>query len=53
VDADLAYFDPRPRLRTAGDRLLVEVVRARHTVRELPIAVAALLILTIPTGDHR
>ena len=52
VDADLAYFDPRPRLRTAGDRLLVEVVRARHTVRELPIAVAALLILTIPTGNR-
>jgi hypothetical protein len=47
--ADLAYFDPRPALRTAADRLLVEAVRAKDTVRFLPrdavLSLAALLAL--------
>lgn len=50
AEADPAYFDPRPRLRAAGDRLLVEVVRARHTIRELPVSVAALLALLLPAA---
>lgn len=51
--ADLAYFDPRPALRTATDRLLVEAVRSKDTVRTLPrdaaLSLAALsMLLTAP-----
>jgi hypothetical protein len=69
VDADLADFDPRPAVRRAieagrFDTALIAVtnarhtasgatVRARHIPRDAALSVAALLILTIPTGDHR
>jgi hypothetical protein len=43
--ADLAYFDPRPLLGRAGDRLLVEAVNARLTLRDAAITCAALLAL--------
>ena len=50
ADADLAYFDPRPLLARAVDRLLVEVIRGRQTVRDAAISLAALLkLLTAPT----
>jgi hypothetical protein len=46
--ADLAYFDPRPLLGRAGDRLLVEAVNARFLLRDAALTVAALLsLLTI------
>lgn len=49
ADAELAYFDARPALRTAGDRLLVEAVRAKDSVLNFPrdaaISLAALLLL--------
>ncbi|MFB7461221.1 hypothetical protein [Streptomyces sp. NPDC056188] len=46
LDADLADFDPRRLLDTdAGARLLVETVRAKATVREAALTVAALLML--------
>lgn len=53
ADADLAYFDPRPALVRAFDRLLVEVVRARPAVRraltDAAFTAAALLaLLTTP-----
>jgi hypothetical protein len=48
-DTDLAYFDPRPALRTAGDRLLVEAIRTKDSVLNFPrdaaVSVAALLLL--------
>jgi hypothetical protein len=52
-DTDLAYFDPRPALRTAGDWVLVEAVRSKDTVRTLPrdaaLWLAALsMLLTAP-----
>lgn len=52
--ADLGYFDPRPALRTAADRVLVEAVRSKTTVREFPrdaaLSLAALsMLLTAPT----
>lgn len=55
ADADPAYFDPRPAARTAADRVLVEAVRAKDTVRTLPrdaaLTVAALsMLLTAPKG---
>jgi hypothetical protein len=69
VDADLKDFDPRPavsRAIEAGhyDTALIAVtnarltaqaaaVRARHIPRDAALTVAALLSLTIPTGDHR
>jgi hypothetical protein len=69
VDADLKDFDPRPavsRVVESGrlDLLLIAVtnarltaqaaaVRARHIPRDAALTVAALLILTIPTGDPR
>jgi hypothetical protein len=46
VDAEPADFDPRRLLETdLGARLLVEIVRAKHTVREAALTVAALLML--------
>lgn len=54
VDADLAYFDPRPLLARAGDRVLVEVVNARLLLRDAAISLAALLaLLTINPGATR
>jgi hypothetical protein len=69
VDADPADFNPRPALRRAiesgrYDPALIAVTNARRTAREtadrarlIPrdtaITAAALLALTIPTGDHR
>jgi hypothetical protein len=69
VDATRADFDPRPalsRLVESGrvDPLLAAVAnakydaraaaaRARHVPRDAAITTAALLALTIPTGDHR
>lgn len=48
-DTDLAYFDPRPALRTAADWVLVEAVRAKDTLLNFPrdaaISLAALLLL--------
>lgn len=51
--ADLAYFDPRPALRTAGDWLLVEAIRSKDTVlnspRDAALSLAALsMLLTTP-----
>jgi hypothetical protein len=53
-DTDLAYFDPRPALRTAGDWVLVEAVRAKTTVhgflRDAALSLAALsMLLTAPS----
>jgi ABC-type phosphate transport system auxiliary subunit len=50
ADADLAYFDPRRLLDTdLGGRLLVEIARAKHTVRDASrdaaVSAAALLML--------
>jgi hypothetical protein len=46
VDAEPADFDPRRLLETdLGARLLVEIVRAKHTVHEAALTVAALLML--------
>lgn len=69
VDADRADFDPRPLLARAieagqYDTALIAVtnarltaqaaaVRARHIPRDAALTVAALLSLTIPTGDSR
>jgi hypothetical protein len=69
VEADLKDFDPRPAVRRAieagqYDAALIAVtnarltaqaaaVRARHIPRDAALTVAALLSLTIPTGDHR
>jgi hypothetical protein len=63
VDAELADFDPRPAVRRAlvsdpGVRLLVEITRARHTVRNFPrdaalTAAALLALLTITPGETR
>jgi hypothetical protein len=69
VDADLKDFDPRPAVRRAieagqYDTALIAVtnarltaqaaaVRARHIPRDAALTVAALLSLTIPTGDPR
>ena len=48
-DTDLAYFDPRPALRTAGGWVFVEAVRAKDSVLNFPrdaaISLAALLLL--------
>lgn len=55
VDADLAYFDPRPLLARARDRVLVGAVNARHTVRDAALSLAALLMLLNPApleGDR-
>ncbi|MFC5202812.1 hypothetical protein [Streptomyces kaempferi] len=53
-DAEPADFDLRPLLLTAWDRLLVEIVRARRTVRDSALAVAALVfLLTAPIGATR
>lgn len=51
--ADLAYFDPRPALRTTADWLLVETVRSKGTLRTFPrdaaLSLAALsMLLTAP-----
>lgn len=43
--ADIEYFDPRPLLGRAGDRLLVEAVNARLSARDAAITCAALLAL--------
>jgi hypothetical protein len=52
--ADVEYFDPRPLLGRAGDRLLVEAVNARLSVRDAAITAAALLaLLTVTPGDAR
>ncbi|WP_460071137.1 hypothetical protein [Streptomyces sp. YKOK-I1] len=52
ADADLAYFDPRPALGRAVDRLLIEAVRARHSLhtiaRQALLTAAALLALITP-----
>jgi len=53
ADADLAYFDPRPLLARAGDRVLVEVgprqaaarKAAAVSLRDAAISLAALLML--------
>lgn len=49
ADTDLAYFDPRPLLGRAGDRLPVEAVNARLLPRDAAITCAALLALLLPT----
>lgn len=43
--ADVEYFDPRPWLGRAGDRLLVEALNARLTLRDAAITAAALLTI--------
>lgn len=53
VDADLAYFDPRPWLARVGDRLLVEAVNARFFLRDAALTVAALLALLTITETTR
>jgi hypothetical protein len=69
VDADWADFDPRPAVRAvleSGrlDPALIAVVNVKHTVhagaetvrhipRDVGLTLAALLILTIPTGSTR
>lgn len=69
ADADPADFDPRPAVRRAIesgrlDPALIAVVNARHAAheavdrirnapRDAAITAAALLALTIPTGDSR
>lgn len=68
ADADAAYFDPRPAVRRAGAVVHQVAVHAGHDLnrvyattqraagqaaRETALTVAALLILTIPTGDPR
>lgn len=54
ADADLAYFDPRPLLGRAGDRLLVEAVNARLSLRDAAVWLTALLmLLTATPGDTR
>lgn len=45
ADADADYFDPRPWLARAGDRLLVEAVNARYFLRDAALSLAALLAL--------
>lgn len=52
VDADLAYFDPRPALGRVGDRVLVEVVNARLLLRDAAISLAALLALLVPAPSE-
>jgi hypothetical protein len=52
ADADLAYFDPRPLLARAGDRVLVEVVNARLLLRDAAISLAALLALLTINPEH-
>ncbi|MEU3280519.1 hypothetical protein [Streptomyces antibioticus] len=53
ADADLAYFDPRPWLGRAGDRLLVEAVNVRYAPRDAAVWLAALLmILTAPEATR-
>lgn len=52
--ADVEYFDPRPLLGRAGDRLLVEALNARLALRDAAITAAALLaLLTVTPGDAR
>jgi hypothetical protein len=69
IDADPADFDPRPAVRRAIesgrlDPALIAVTNARHTTRatadrarhiprDTALTAAALLALTIPTGDPR
>lgn len=69
ADADPADFDPRPAVRRAIesgrlDPALIAVTNTRHAAheaaarirnapRDAAITAAALLALTIPTGDHR
>lgn len=69
ADADAADFDPRPAVRRAIEsgrfdpaltavantrRAAHEAVdRIRKAPRDAAITAAALLALTIPTGDHR
>jgi hypothetical protein len=68
ADAEAEDFDPRPAVRRATavlhqgavhaghdlNRAIASVQRAAHAaVREAALTVAALLILTIPTGDPR
>jgi hypothetical protein len=51
AEADAGYFDPRPALLAARDRLLVELVRVRPVIRDTALAAAALLfLLTAPNG---
>lgn len=45
ADAHRGDFDPRPLLGRAGDRLLVEALNARLTLRDAAITAAALLAL--------
>lgn len=67
ADADLAYFDPRPLLGVARDRVLVGAVNARLDVREmaaetglyvrlslreLAVSAAALLALLAPAHSE-
>ncbi|MFJ8538105.1 hypothetical protein [Streptomyces sp. NPDC093591] len=68
ADADPAYFDPRPAVRRTTAAVHQAAVHAGHDLnratatvqrhagqaaRDAALTVAALLILTIPTGDHR
>jgi hypothetical protein len=53
-DAELTDFDPRPLLAAVRDRLLVEIVRARHAMRDAALTAAALLlILTVQPEASR
>ncbi|WP_037616323.1 hypothetical protein [Streptomyces aureus] len=49
-DAELRDFDPRPLFATARDRLLVEIVRARHTLQDTALIAAVLFTLAAGNG---
>ncbi|MFF0790423.1 hypothetical protein [Streptomyces spiralis] len=52
VDAEPDDFDPRRLLdTTAGGRLIVEIVRAKHTVRDALLTAAALVMLLTATPE--
>lgn len=55
VEADYwAWPDPRPAVRTVGDRVLVEVVNARLAVRDAALWLVALsMLFTATPGDAR
>lgn len=52
VDAEPGDFDPRRLLDAdAGARLAVEIVRAKHTVRDALLTVTALVMLLTATPE--
>ena len=57
ADAKATDFDPRPTLRRAlqspaADRVLVEIVNARLTLRDAAVWLAALLMLLAPSAPE-